>query len=133
MDEQEARDRRSSAINKTVLFYGSAVGRGERRRREETGAETRPPCGVRSRNRAPRRDRRGACGVLGCATSKEHVANVASLFLAPKQRSMAKGGFGELKDINDISGTWLLDSTRILFYISNNTGSSNKVYDMLDK
>ena len=28
LDEQEARDRRSSAINRTVLFYGSAVGRG---------------------------------------------------------------------------------------------------------
>ena len=53
LDEQEARNRRSSAINRTVLFYGSAVGRGERRRREETGAGTRPPWGVRSRNRAP--------------------------------------------------------------------------------
>ena len=85
MDEQEARDRRSSAINKTVLFYGEHGGWTRGEAEEEgggaAGAETRPPWGVRSRNRAPRRDRRGACGVLGCATSKEHVANVAPLFL----------------------------------------------------
>ena len=96
MDEQEARDRRSSAINKTVLFYGSAVGRGERRRREETGAETRPPreCGRETEHRAAIDGERVA--YWGVRPQRSTWPTWLLFFWRLKQRSKAKGGFGEL-------------------------------------
>ena len=68
LDEQEARDRRSSAINRTVLFYGSAVGRG-RGEAEEGG------------------DGGGDTPSVGSAVAKQSTGSVVAYWGVRPQRS----------------------------------------------